>query len=84
MSKESKQVMIASAMTPIDVNGILSLLETTDNVPDSCREPDRKGEDTTKVIIIPTECCQKLPIVSWAVLICQHKFSSGYGGRIDM
>ena len=29
--------------------------ETTVDVPDSCQEPDRKGGDTAKMIIIPTE-----------------------------
>jgi hypothetical protein len=54
LSKESKQVVIASAMISMDVNVISSWLETTDDVPDSCQEPDRpgKGEDTAKVIII--------------------------------
>ena len=42
-------------MTPMDVNDISSRLETTVYVPDSCQEPDRKGGDTAKVIIIPTE-----------------------------
>ena len=28
---------------------------TTDDVPDSCQEPNRKGGDAAKVIIIPTE-----------------------------
>ena len=55
MSKESKQVVIASSMTPMDVNDISSRLETTVDVPDSCQGPDRKGGDTAKVIIIPTE-----------------------------
>ena len=39
----------------MDVNDILSQLETTVYVPDSCQEPDRKGGDTAKVIIIQTE-----------------------------
>ena len=42
LSKESKQVVIASSMTPMDVNDISSRLETTVDVPDSCQEPDRK------------------------------------------
>ena len=42
-------------MTPMDVNAISSRLKTTVDVPDSCQEPDRKGGDTAKVIIIPTE-----------------------------
>ena len=57
LSKESKQVVIASSMTPtqMDVNDISSRQETTDNVPESCKEPDRKGGDTTKLITIPAE-----------------------------
>ena len=55
LNKESKQVVIASSMTPMDVNDISSRLENTVNVPDSCQEPDRKGGDTARVIIIPTE-----------------------------
>ncbi len=42
-------------MTPMDVKDISSWPETTDDVPESCQEPNRKGEDTAKVIIIPTE-----------------------------
>ena len=54
--KQSKQVVIASSMmTPMDVNDILSRPETTDDVPESCQEPNRKGGDTAKVIFIPTE-----------------------------
>jgi hypothetical protein len=54
-SQQSKQVVIASSMTPMDVNDISSRPETTDDVPESCQEPIRKGGDTAKVIIIPTE-----------------------------
>ncbi len=42
-------------MTPMDVNDISSRLETTDDVPESCQEPNRKGGDTAKVIIVPIE-----------------------------
>ena len=55
LSKQSKQVVIASSMTPMDVNDISSRPETTDDVPESCQEPNRKVGDTAKVIIIPTE-----------------------------
>ena len=55
LSKESKQVVIASSMTPMDVNGISSWPETTYDVPESCQEPSRKGGDTAEVITIPTE-----------------------------
>ncbi len=55
LSKQSKQVVIASSMTPMDVNDILSLPETTYDVPESCQEPNRKGGNTAKVIVIPTE-----------------------------
>ena len=47
--------MIASSMTPIEVNDISSRPETTNDVPESCQEPNRKGGDAAKVIIIPTE-----------------------------
>ncbi len=39
----------------MDVNNISSRPETTNDVPESCQEPDRKGGDTAKVIIIPAE-----------------------------
>ena len=55
LSKESKQVVIASSMIPMEVNDKSSRPETTDDVPESCQEPNRKGGDTAKVIIIPTE-----------------------------
>ena len=43
-------------MTPMDSNDISSRLETTIDVSDCCcQEADRKGGDTAKVIIIPTE-----------------------------
>jgi hypothetical protein len=38
----------------MDVNEISSRPEATDDVPDSCQEPDRKGGDTAKVVIILT------------------------------
>ena len=55
LSKESKQVVIASSMIPMEVNDKSSRPETTDDVPESCQEPNRKGGDTAKVIIIPAE-----------------------------
>ncbi len=55
LSKQSKQIVIASLMTPMDVNNISSLQETTNDLPESCQEPNRKGGDTAKVIIIPSE-----------------------------
>ncbi len=42
-------------MTPMDVIDIQFRLKTTDDVPDSCQEPDRKEWDTAKVIFITTE-----------------------------
>ncbi len=42
-------------MTPKDVNDISSRQETTNDVPESCQEPNRKGGDIANVIIIPTE-----------------------------
>ncbi len=68
LSKQSKQVVIDSSMTPMDVNNISSRPETTDDVPESCQET-RKGGDTAvtiaKVIIIPTETAN----ISWAMRI---------------
>ncbi len=55
LSRQSKQVVIASSMTPMDVNDISSRPETTYDVPESCQEPNRKEGDTANVIIIPTE-----------------------------
>jgi hypothetical protein len=55
LSKQSKQVVIASSMTSIDVDNISSRPKTTDYVPESCQEPNRKGGDAAKVILIPTE-----------------------------
>ncbi len=55
LSKQSKQVVIASSMTPMDVKDVSSRLETTNDVSESCQQPNRKGGDTSKVIIIPTE-----------------------------
>ncbi len=86
LSKQSKQVVIASSMTPMDVNDVSSRPETADNVPESCQEPNRKGGDTAKVIIIPSSQ-QKLPIVSWATRIAHLSAQEqcvGNGGRIDM
>ena len=51
LSKESKQIVIASSMIPMDDNDISSRPETTDDVPESCQEPDRNGGDNTNVII---------------------------------
>ncbi len=39
----------------MDVNDISSRPETTDDVPESCQEPNRKEGDMAKEIIIPTE-----------------------------
>jgi hypothetical protein len=55
LSKESKQVVIASSMSCMYFNDISSRPKTTDDVAESCQEPNRKGGDTVKVIIIPTE-----------------------------
>ena len=60
LSKESKQVVIASSMTPIEVNDVSSRPETANDVPESCQEPNRKGGDTAKVIIIPTETANNI------------------------
>ena len=54
-SKQSKQVVIALSVTPMDFNDISSRPETIDDAPESCQEPNRKGGDTANVICIPTE-----------------------------
>ncbi len=54
LSKQTKQAVIASSMTPTDINDVSSRLETTDDVPESCQEPNMKRGDTAKVIIFPT------------------------------
>ncbi len=46
-----KQVVIASSVTPKDVNDILLSQETTYDIPDAIQQTNRKGGDTSKVII---------------------------------
>ena len=73
LSKESRQVEITSSMTSMDVNDISSQLETTVDVPDSCRKPDRKGGDTAKGIIIPTENAKYIMAMRIAHLSAQDQ-----------
>ncbi len=51
LDQMSKQVVIASSVTPKDVNDVLLSQETTYDIPDAVQLTDRKGEDTSKVII---------------------------------
>ena len=56
LSKESKQVVIASSMTPMDVSNISSrLVRPPAMFLIVCQEPNRRGGETGKVTIIPTE-----------------------------
>jgi hypothetical protein len=51
----AKQVVIASSVTPKDVNDVLLSLETTYDIPDAVQPTNRKGGDTSKVVIVPVE-----------------------------
>ena len=51
----AKQVVIASSVTPKDVNDVLLSQETTYDIPYAVKTTDRKEGDTSKVIIIPVE-----------------------------
>ena len=51
----AKQVVIASSVTPEDVNDALLSQETTYDIPDVVQPTDRKGGDNSKAIIIPAE-----------------------------
>jgi hypothetical protein len=51
----ARQVVIASSVTPKDVNDALLSQEATNDIPDVVQPTDRKGGDTRKVIIIPVE-----------------------------
>ena len=53
----SKQVVIASSVTPSELNDNSQLPETTYDLPDIVQPTERKGGDTDKVIIIPVETC---------------------------
>ena len=55
----AKQVVIASSVTPSELNDNSQLPETTyaGDLPDIVQPTKRKGGDTEKVIIIPVETC---------------------------
>jgi hypothetical protein len=55
LNQMAKQVVIASSATPKDVNDALLTQEPTYDIPDVVQLTDRKGGDTSKVIIIPVE-----------------------------
>ena len=57
LSKESKQVVIASSVTPRELNDSSQLPDTTYDLPDIVQPTKRKGGDSDKVIIIPVETC---------------------------
>ncbi len=50
-----KQVVIASSVTPKDVNDATLSQVTTYDIPDVVQPTDRKEGDNSKVIIIPAE-----------------------------
>ena len=50
----SKQVEIASSVTPGEFNDSSQLPETTNDIPDNVQPTKRKGGDTDKVIIMQT------------------------------
>jgi hypothetical protein len=49
----AKQVVIASSVTPKDVNDALLSQGITYDIPDVVQPTDRKGGDNRKVIMIP-------------------------------
>ena len=53
----AKQVVIASSVTPRELNDSSQLPKTTYDIPDIVQPTKRKGGDTDKVIIIPVETC---------------------------
>ncbi len=55
VNQMAKQVVIASSVTPKDVNNAFLSQETTYDIPDVVQSTDRKGGDTSEVIIIPVE-----------------------------
>jgi hypothetical protein len=55
VNRMAKQVVIASSVTPKDFNDALLSQETTYDIPDVVQPTDRKGGDSSKVIIIPAE-----------------------------
>ena len=60
----SKQVVIASSVTPRELNDNSQLPETTYDLPDIVQPTKRKGGDTDKVIIIPVETSNFTPCTS--------------------
>ncbi len=52
LEKESKQGLIAESLAPNDPS---LLQETTNDIPDWCQRPDRKGGDAAKAILLPLE-----------------------------
>ena len=53
----SKQVVIASSVTPSELNDSSQLPDTTYDLPEIVQPTTRKGGDTDKVIILPVETC---------------------------
>ena len=53
----AKLVVIASSVTPSELNDSSQLQDTTYDLPDIAQPTKRKGGDTDKVIIIPVETC---------------------------
>ena len=57
----AKQVVIASSVTPREINDSSQLQETTYDIPDIVQPTKRKGGDTDKVIITTSAA-----IIKWA------------------
>ncbi len=55
VNQMAKQVVIASSVTPKDVNDAILSQETTYDISNVVQPTDRKGGDNRKVIIIPAE-----------------------------
>ena len=53
----AKQVVVASSVTPRELNDSSQLPDTTYDLPEIVQTTTRKGGDTDKVIILPVETC---------------------------
>ena len=51
----AKQVVIASSVTPRELNDSSQLPDTTYDLPDIVQPTKRKGGDTDKLVIVPVE-----------------------------
>jgi hypothetical protein len=60
VNQMAKQVVIASSVTPKDVNDAMLSQETTYDIPDVVQPTDRKGGDNRNVIIIPAGTASRI------------------------